>query len=304
MENTMAYLLIIVVHNLAKLPDLLHAWQRIGVPGATVLKSTGAYRMTTWLTRVGLGGLERLVDSEDSGQRTLMAGIEDPELLARAIAEAERALGDFDEPHSGVLMVVPVVQVRGLHRRQPRAEAAPAAPSPAAVQPDWIVRRDTPVERVLPMLRKDPAIVRRDTPLEEVSQIMLQNPGVRLASIVDADGKLVGVLDIRSLAADLFFHIMPEEFLREVTDMEEMMDFARKSSMRTAGDAMAKPVWITGTDTLKEAFQRMHENNLPGLPVVDERYHVTGYIDLLTLLACCVGRGEDQGGGQNKEPGA
>ena len=299
MENRMGYLVIIVVHNVAKLPDLLHAWQRIGVPGATILKSTGAYRMTTWLSRVGLGGLERLLDSEDPGQRTLMAGIEDPELLARAVAEAEHALGDFDEPHSGLLLVVPVTQVKGLHKTRHRAVVP--APPPAAVQPDWAVRRDLPLETMLPVLLQQPAIVPRDTPLEEVAQIMLRNPGVHLASVTEPDGRLVGVLDLHSLADDLFFHIMPEEFLSEITDMGEMMDFARRSGLRTAGDAMAKPVWVTKTDTVKEAFKRMHDHRLPGLPVLDERYHVIGYVDLLTLLSCCVGQSDGPGEGQNKE---
>jgi CBS domain-containing protein len=295
MQNMMGFLVIIVVHNIEKLPDLLHAWQRIGVPGATILRSTGAYRMTTWLSRVGLGGLERLLDSEDPGQRTLMAGIEDPDLLARAVAEAEHALGDFDEPHSGLLLVVPVAQVKGLRKTRHRAAPAPA-PLPAAVQPDWVVKRGTPVEEVLPMLLQAPAIVRRDTPLEQVAEIMLRTPGVRLATVADTDGTLLGVLDIRSLAEDVFFHIMPEEFLRDVTDMQEMIEFARKSGLRTAGDAMVQPVWITGKDTLKEAFKRMHDRHLPGLPVVDDRYRVIGYIDLLALLSCCV----EQTGGQNK----
>jgi len=161
MENRIGFLVIIVVHNVAKLPDLLHAWQKIGVPGATILRSTGAYRMTTWLSRVGLGGLERLLDSEDSGQRTLLAGIEDPDLLARAIAEAERALGNFDEPHSGLLLVVPVAQVKGLHKTRRRETPTPL---PAAVQPDWVVRRDTPIEKVLPMLLREAATVLRETP--------------------------------------------------------------------------------------------------------------------------------------------
>jgi CBS domain-containing protein len=296
----MGFLVIIVVHNIAKLPDLLQAWQRIGVPGATILKSTGAYRMTTWLSRVGLGGLERLVDSDDPGQRTLLAGIEDPDLLARAVAEAERALGDFDEPHSGLLLVVPVAQVKGLHKTRHRAPA-PATPLPAAVQPDWLIRRDTLVEKVLPALSLEPAIVQRDTPLEEAARVMLRNPAVRLAAVADTDGTLLGVLDMHALAEDLFFHIMPEEFLREITDLQEMMDFARRSGLRTAGDAMAKAVWITGQDTLKEAFKRMHEHRLPGLPVVDDRYRVIGYLDLLALLSCCVGQNGGLGEGHNKE---
>ena len=32
----------------------------------------------------------------------------------------------------------------------------------------------------------------------------------------------------------------------------------------------------------------MHEHGLSGVPVVDERYHVVGYINLLELLAICL----------------
>ncbi len=31
----------------------------------------------------------------------------------------------------------------------------------------------------------------------------------------------------------------------------------------------------------------MHEHDLPGLPVVDDRYQVIGYINLIELLAIC-----------------
>jgi CBS-domain-containing membrane protein len=36
---------------------------------------------------------------------------------------------------------------------------------------------------------------------------------------------------------------------------------------------------------VKDAFKRMHEHKVQGLPVVDDRYHVTGYINLLELTA-------------------
>jgi CBS-domain-containing membrane protein len=39
---------------------------------------------------------------------------------------------------------------------------------------------------------------------------------------------------------------------------------------------------------VKEAFHRMHDNRLPGLPIVDEGYHVIGYINLLELLSLCI----------------
>ena len=58
--------------------------------------------------------------------------------------------------------------------------------------------------------------------------------------------------------------------------------------MRTVADAMKKPVWVKHNETVQDAFKRMHEHGLPGLPVVDVRYHVVGYINLLELMAVCL----------------
>jgi len=66
------------------------------------------------------------------------------------------------------------------------------------------------------------------------------------------------------------------------------MDYANKTRALTARDAMRPPVWVKPEETVKEAFKRMHENKLPGLPVVNERYQVIGYINLLELLSLCI----------------
>ena len=51
---------------------------------------------------------------------------------------------------------------------------------------------------------------------------------------------------------------------------------------------MIPPVWVKHGETVKNAFKRMHANELPGLPVVDDCYHVIGYINLLDLIAVCL----------------
>ena len=67
----------------------------------------------------------------------------------------------------------------------------------------------------------------------------------------------------------------------------------RLSCIRTVGDAMIPPVWVKHGETVKNAFKRMHANGLPGLPVVDDRYRVIGYINLLELLAICLQKKEN-----------
>jgi CBS domain-containing protein len=278
----MVHLLIVILDDLRQMPALLQAWQAIGLPGATILESAGAYRTMTWLSRVGLGGLGRLFEAEEVRRRTLMIAVEGDELLEQAMAEAERVMGGFDRPDSGLLLALPVAQVRGLHKVQakPRRERLPRA-----LRPEWMIQRDTPLEEIAQTLELQPTIVSPETPLDEAARAMMAHPRVHVVSVVDRGGQLVGVLDLRALADDLFFHIMPEEFLTEMTDLDHVLQFAEISGMRTVGDAMKEPVWIKRSETVKDAFKRMHEHGLPGLPVVDDRYHVIGYINLLELMA-------------------
>ncbi|MBC7223504.1 MAG: CBS domain-containing protein [Anaerolineae bacterium] len=161
-------------------------------------------------------------------------------------------------------------------------------PPEPTVRPDWVVHRDAPVEEVAAVLSLEPTVVRADTPLDQVALAMLEHPNVHVACVVAQDSRLVGLLRLQDLADDLFFHIMPEEFLGEVTDLEHVMAYAERSRLKTAADAMQEPVWVRQGETVKEAFKRMHQHKLEGLPIVDDQYQVVGYINLLELLAVCL----------------
>ena len=281
----MIHLLVVILDDLGRMPALLQAWQAIGLPGATILESAGAHRTMTWLSRVGLGALGRRFEAEEVRRRTLLVAVEGDKLLEQAMAEAERVMGGFDRPDSGLLLVLPVAQVRGLHKVQakPRPERLPRS-----LRPEWMIQRDTPVEEITHILDLQPTLVGPEAPLDEVARAMLAHPRVQLVCVIDSGGRLIGVLDLRTLADDLFFHIMPEEFLSEITDLDHVLQFAQMSGIRTVAEAMKEPVWVKRGETVKDAFKRMHEHGLPGLPVVDDRYHVVGYINLLELMAVCL----------------
>jgi CBS domain-containing protein len=280
----MTHILQIILDDTHFLPDLLRVWREIGVSGTTIMKSVGGYRTSTWLSKVGLSAIDRIFEAKEIQRRTLIAIIEDDKLLEQAIAEAERVVGGFDRPNSGVLMVLPVTMTKGLYKEEPKP---PQEQSPPALRPDWMILRDIPIEDADVIMKLEPTIVDTEATLNDVSQAMLIHPSVHVACVVADDGRLVGLLSLKNLADDLFFHILPEEFLAESTDIEKTMSFADKTRIFTAEDAMIPPVWVKHGETIKDAFKRMHENELPGLPVVDDRYHVIGYINLLELLALC-----------------
>jgi CBS domain-containing protein len=281
----MPKLLLIILNDPSVLPDLLEVWQKIGVPGPTILKSVGGHASRTWLDRVGLGSPNKLFEAKENQTRTVLAVFEDEELLAQAIAEAEQLVGGFDTPNSGVVFVLPVSQAIGLQKKYP---PPPQDVSPPALRSDWAILRDTPIEKVDSLMGLEPTIVPGDTPLDEVARAMLAHPHVQVVSVVAEDGRMIGLIELSTLVDELFFHILPEEFLSEITDIEKLMAYADKTRTLTAEDAMMPPVWVTHGETVQDAFKRMHSNKLPGLPIVDERYRVIGYINSLELLSLCI----------------
>ena len=283
----MAHLLVVILHKASQLPKLLEAWHTIDVPGVTVLESAGGYRARNWLQQVGLGAIGELFSSDDVRSKTVLSVIEDEALLEQAIVESERVIGDFYEPGSGLLFVLPVSRVIGIYRPKAKDEEALISlpQHRVSLTKAELIARETSIAVVDKILNLEPVIIQKDLPLIEAAEIMIKHPSVHVACVVDNQQRLIGLLSLRSLADDLFMTVFPEGFLSETHDLENALHFAKLSSTDTAGDAMIPAVWIKEDDTLKEAFYKMHENQLSGIPIINDRYEVTGYINLLELLA-------------------
>lgn len=282
----MVYLLLVVLDDLKYLSPVLEAWREIGVPGVTILQSAGAHRVHTWLSEVGLGAIDHLFETRELRRRTLLAALDNEDLLQRAIAETERLVGGFDQPHTGILLVLPVHRASGLHKVKRKAEAQePEAPPP--LDRSRFPCRHMTAKELVSISEVQPTTVRPQDPMDEVARRMLANPEAHVACVVAEDGRLIGLLDLAQVADYLFLHILPEEFLSEIDDLADVAQYADWSRVRTAADAMQEPVWVKKDETLKEAFQRMHKHRLTGLPVVDDAYQVVGYINLIDLLTVC-----------------
>lgn len=286
----MSNLLMIILNDTKFLPEILDVWREIGVPGTTILKSAGAHATRNWLSAVGMGAIGNLFESKEVETRTLIAVFEDDDLLAQAIAEAERITGGFDRPNSGVIVVLPVTKAIGVFRADPEPEETV---SPPALRSNWGKLRETSIEQIDEVLKLDPTIVHADTSLDDVAKAMLAYPRVHVASVVSSEGRLIGLIELGVLADDLFFHVLPEEFLKEITDIDTMIEYAQTSRATTAKDAMRLPVWVKQGDTVQEAFTKMHDNKLSGLPIVNNEYQVVGYINLIELLSLCIEKAKD-----------
>jgi len=117
----MAYLVVLVVDDIDDCPAILDAWEAAGVLGVTVLSSTGLGR----IRRAGLRddiplmpSLHNLLEREEVNHRTLLSVIDSQELVDKMIAIAQQIIGNLEDPHTGFLFVVPVIQAYGLGKHR------------------------------------------------------------------------------------------------------------------------------------------------------------------------------------------
>jgi CBS domain-containing protein len=150
--------------------------------------------------------------------------------------------------------------------------------------PETITQR-TPIAEVSSLLRgTDPVIVRADDSLHRLAELAVENPGCRVLSVVDRADRLIGLIPVRVLVNDIFLKIVPEEFLGEIADYEAALKYAEHVGARAAGDVMIPPVSVRSSDTVRDAFEKMHAGKVNGLPIVDDGGRVDGYVDQLELL--------------------
>ena len=109
------YMLIMVLDDSEHLNDVLQAWVNAGVPGVTILESTGVNRV---LPRDHAGpmfaGFSQFFGAGRVGHNTIFAIIETLELAETAVKATEAVLGDLNNPHTGIIFAMPVAKTWGI----------------------------------------------------------------------------------------------------------------------------------------------------------------------------------------------
>lgn len=123
----MYHMVILIVNNLDRWPDVLNRWEAARLPGITILESTGLGK----IRRAGLRddmplmpNLSDLFRSKEHHHRTLFTVVESEEKVDEIIAISQEILGDLEQPDNGVIFVLPVSRVVGLHGAQARARGS------------------------------------------------------------------------------------------------------------------------------------------------------------------------------------
>lgn len=106
------YIIMFVLNDGKKLDMLLDGWNKIGVRGATILQSTGAYRVRKRIP----GRFAFTTANSDEASQTLLAMVENEETVQNCLAETQRLIGDLQEPNTGIFTYWPVTDIIGIHK--------------------------------------------------------------------------------------------------------------------------------------------------------------------------------------------
>jgi hypothetical protein len=109
------YLLMMVLDDSNQLAAVLNAWRDVGVPGITIVESTGINRILPRHTAQPMfAGFSQIFAGGSVGHHTIFAIIDSLSLAEDAARASEEILGDLTKPHTGIIFVVPVEKAWGL----------------------------------------------------------------------------------------------------------------------------------------------------------------------------------------------
>lgn len=114
------FLIVLVLDDPDQTRDVLDSWDAVGVTGATILESTGMARVRGVGIRDDIPlmpSLGSLLKSREDRHRTLFTIVQDQVLVAAAVEATEAVIGDLGHENTGILFVLPVLQVYGLRKR-------------------------------------------------------------------------------------------------------------------------------------------------------------------------------------------
>ncbi|MCA1645440.1 MAG: DUF190 domain-containing protein [Chloroflexi bacterium] len=159
--------------------------------------------------------------------------------------------------------------------------------------------RPIPPDRVVEVMTRDVVSVHPDTPVGEIVRLLLDRD-FRAVPVVDAEGKLVGIITNKDLVerGGLSARV---ELLGALGGQALERELASSGARdRTAADIMTPDVSSVGADEpLERAAHLMAEQRIKRLPVIDEEKRLVGILSRVDVLRTM---GEDYHAPEDGEP--
>ena len=118
----MPKLIVAILTDMRVCHDVVHLWEDLGVSGATILDSIGMRLLKERQSHRDdlplIPSLRSVLEQEEYNHRTVFSVVEDDFDVEKLIRHTEELAGDFEAPHTGLIFVVPVVQVKGLRQHE------------------------------------------------------------------------------------------------------------------------------------------------------------------------------------------
>jgi len=114
------YMILFVLNDSLKSQDIMQVWEEAGVGGITILASTGLRRLKDYAALREdfplIPSLDDLLANDEVTNRTIFTIVKDEAMVDQVIEATQKVIGDLNKPHTGILVVLPVVRAYGLNR--------------------------------------------------------------------------------------------------------------------------------------------------------------------------------------------
>ena len=145
--------------------------------------------------------------------------------------------------------------------------------------------------RVKDVMTTDVITVSQDMEIAKAARILLEK-GINGVPVIDADGKLVGILCQSDLVAQQKAFPLPSVFtlmdgLMPLTSIKRLEKQIEKIAAATVGEAMSpEPVTVSPQTSIEEVASMMVDKNYHTIPVMEDHMlvGVVGKEDILKML--------------------
>ncbi len=139
--------------------------------------------------------------------------------------------------------------------------------------------KNVTVKEIYKTFTVKPLILHENANIEEIIQLLLQNPKSRSVYIVDKENRLTGI--ISTLIIMKATHIIKG---KKTILKEDVFNAMKISKAKTAKDIMHLPIYVYETDKILDVLEKMSNENIQELPVIDKEKHVLGDLNCLEIL--------------------